>query len=155
MPSSPIHQQGKPDMSQIFRGKIPIAADINLAMRLLHAIDSGHEVRLRCVDQQFVLSPGLVGILRELLMITANGDAVIIIPSNAELTFEQTAEHLNVSVQFVQQEASAGHILSHTVGTHRRFKFSDVLEYERRMQRRSLEARRALSEQGQELGLDG
>jgi excisionase family DNA binding protein len=155
MSSGPIHQQGNPDMSQIFRSEIPSAADINLAMRMLHAIESGHEIGLRHVEQDFVLSAGLVGILREILMITSNSEAVTIIPNNAELTVEQVAEHLNVSVQFVMREASAGHILSRMVDTHRYFKFSDVLKYDRQMQRRSLEARRALSEQGQELGLDG
>jgi hypothetical protein len=91
MSSGPIHQQGKPDMHQIFQGEIPIAADINLAMRLLHAIYSGHEVSLRYVEQDFVLSAGLVGILREILMITSNGEAVIVIPHNVELTVEQAA----------------------------------------------------------------
>jgi excisionase family DNA binding protein len=154
MSSGPIHQQGNPDMSQIFRSAIPTAADINLAMRMLHAIESGHEIGLRHVEQDFVLSAGLVGMLRELLLVTANGQAVTIIPNNAELMVEQVAEHLNVSVQFVTREASLGHILSRVVGRHRRFRFSDVLEYKHQMQRRSLEARQALSEQGQELGLD-
>jgi hypothetical protein len=141
-------------MSQIFRSEIPSAADINLSMRMLHAIESGYEIRLRHVEQDFVLSAGLVGILREILMITSNGEAVTIIPGDAELTVEQVAEHLNVSVQFVTREASLENILSRVVDTHRRFRFTDVLEYDRQMQRRSLEARRALSEQGQELGLD-
>jgi positive regulator of sigma E activity len=81
-------------MPQTVQSAFPTAAEINEATRILQALESGSQVSLQLAEQQFVLSPGLVGILRELLMITANGDAVTIIPSNAELTVEQAAEHL-------------------------------------------------------------
>jgi excisionase family DNA binding protein len=142
-------------MPQIVQSDFPTATDINEATRMLQALELGSQVSLRLAEQHFVLSPGLVSMLHELLMITANGDAVTIIPSDAELTVEQAAAYLNVSLQFVTQEASAGRILSHTVGPHRHFKFSSVLEYELQMQRRSLEARRALAEQDKNLDWTG
>jgi excisionase family DNA binding protein len=91
---------------------------------------------------------------REILMNAANDKAMTIIPINAELTSQQAAEHLHVSRQFLVQEADAGRIPFHKVGTHRRFMLSNVLEYQLRMHRESLEARQALADQTQELGLD-
>ena len=51
-------------------------------------------------------------------------------------------------------EADAGRIAFRKIGTHRRLAFSDVLEYQTRLQHESLEARQALADQAQELGLD-
>ena len=81
-------------MPQIVQSDFPTAADINEATRMLQALELGSQVSLQFAEQHFVLSSGLVSMLRELLMITANGDAVTIIPSDAELTVEQAAAYL-------------------------------------------------------------
>ena len=142
-------------MTQPNRTHIPTNPDIHEAKYILQTLRPGtREIRVQLAGQDFTLPTGLVAMFREILMNAANSEAMIIIPINAELTSQQAAEHLRVSRQFLVQEADAGRIPFHKVGSHRRFTFKDVLEYQQRMHRESLLARQALADQAQELGLD-
>ena len=142
-------------MTQLSQTHVPSNPDISEAKHILQALKPGtREVSVELAGQQFTLPNGLVAMFREILINAANGEAMTIIPINAELTSQEAAEYLNVSRQFLVQEADTGHIRFRKVGTHRRFAFPDVLEYQREMKRASLEARQALADQAQELGLD-
>jgi excisionase family DNA binding protein len=142
-------------VASITAAHIPSQADINEAQYILEAlIPGGTEVEVQLGEQQFTLPDGLALMLREILVNAASGKAMTIIPTNAELTSQEVAEYLQVSRQFLVNEADAGRIKFRKVGTHRRFAFSDVLEYERFTQRESQAARQALADQAQELELD-
>jgi excisionase family DNA binding protein len=91
----------------------------------------------------------LVTILAEM----ANGNAVRLIPHQAELTTQEAAELLNVSRPYVVRLLDDGRIPFHRVGTHRRVLFKDVMTYKadhRRARKGSLDKLSALD---QELGL--
>jgi excisionase family DNA binding protein len=134
---------------------IPNQPDINEAKNILQALrpDLG-TVKIQLENQEFVLPSGIRAMFREILINVANGQSTTIIPHHAELTSQQAAEFLRVSRQFLVQEADAGRIQCHKVGTHRRFAFTEVLKYQQQMHQRSLEARQALADQAQELGLE-
>lgn len=134
---------------------VPTPPEISEAKHILQLLrPDARELQVQLAGQHFNLPHGLVAMFREILVNAANGKAMTIIPINADLTSQEVAEYLHVSRQFLVNEANAGRIAFRKVGTHRRFAFSDVLEYQHLTERESLTARQALADQAQELGLD-
>ena len=71
------------------------------------------------------------------------GHAVSIIPVSKEITTQEAADFLNVSRPYLVKLLEQGEIPFIKVGTHRRIRFSDVLEYK---QRRDEVRKRGLAE---------
>ena len=83
----------------------------------------------------------------------AKGNAVTLIPVNAELTTQQAAHILNVSRPFLIEQLEKGAIAYRKVGTHRRVMLKDLMEYRQTMDHNRLNALEELSAIDQELGL--
>jgi excisionase family DNA binding protein len=83
----------------------------------------------------------------------ASGNAVRLIPHNAELSTQEAAEILNVSRPYVVRLLDEGRMPSHRVGTHRRVLFTDVMAYRDENRRARGAVLDKLSALDQELGL--
>ena len=105
-------------------------------------------------NESIVLPRRAVAILVDLLAQMANGNAVTIVPVHAELTTQQAADILNVSRPFLVKLLEEGRILHTLVGTHRRVRTQDLLEYRRRQKESSAEALTELSQLEQSIGLE-
>lgn len=91
----------------------------------LRSEDNGREVSV-------TLPPDALRLLVEVLGHLANGSLVAVLPMHAELTTQEAAEFLNVSRPHVVHLLEDGKIPHRKVGTHRRIRLTDVLEYKRR-----------------------
>lgn len=91
--------------------------------------------------------------LNTILKHMAQGKAVSIIPSSAEITTQQAAEMLNVSRPHVVKLLEVGELPFHKVGTHRRIKLKDLQKYRVRMEKEREEALTELAKQAQELDM--
>jgi len=122
--------------------------------RLLAAfVGKGKAARLKIVvgKEEITVPVSALRLLVDILAQMAEGNAVTIMPIQAELTTQQAADFLNVSrphfVGLLEQDA----IPFRKVGTHRRVLFKDLLAY----REKSLVSRRKaldeLSKQAQEL----
>ena len=100
-----------------------------------------------------VLPQAVVRLLLDVLGQIAEGNAVSVVPIQAELTTQQAAEMLGVSRPFLVALLEKGALPFHRVGTHRRVRFSDVIAYRHREHGARHQALDELAQQGQELGL--
>ncbi|MGM0381068.1 MAG: helix-turn-helix domain-containing protein [bacterium] len=92
-------------------------------------------------------------LLLKLLTELAKGNAVSLIPHHAELTTQQAADLLNVSRPHIVELLEEGEIPFRKVGTHRRIRFEDLLEYKRNIDNRREDTLDELVKQAQELNL--
>ena len=101
--------------------------------RAVAALDPEH-VELRAIVGE--LPPAADRAVRRLLEELARGASVHLVPVNAELTTQQTADMLGLSRTYLVRLIGQGVIPAHMAGTHRRLKASDVLAYRDERERR-------------------
>lgn len=97
--------------------------------RLLASLPETERARIQLDGKDLILPRFAVALLRDLLVEIAQGNAVTIVPTHAELTTQEAADILNVSrphlVKLLESEA----IPFTRTGTHRRIRFQDLMEY--------------------------
>jgi excisionase family DNA binding protein len=97
------------------------------------------------------LSESAFRVLVEALNTMASGNAVMLVPVEAEVTTQQAAEMLNVSRPYLVSLLESGEIAYRNVGRYRRIKHQDILDYQLRRTHRRKETMDELVSQGQEL----
>ena len=106
------------------------------------AHDVAHQIELPTSALRLLLS-----ILGEL----ASGNAVQVVPVQAELTTQQAANILNVSRPHMVKLLEDGLLPYHKTGRHRRVFFADLISYKDQRLQESLTAMKELSDLSQEL----
>jgi excisionase family DNA binding protein len=89
----------------------------------------------------------------DILANLSQGNAVQVIPVHAELTTQEAADMLMVSRPYLIQLLDQNQIKYRKVGTHRRIKYRDLLEFKMGEDARRDGALDQLAKQAQELGM--
>ena len=92
-------------------------------------------------------------LLMDILGELALGNAVQLVPVQAELTTQEAANILKVSRPHMVKLLEEGHLPFHKTGRHRRILFADLMEYKQKREHASLDAMQALADQAQDLGI--
>jgi excisionase family DNA binding protein len=102
---------------------------------------------------QVTLPPEALHLLVRILSHMANGDAVTLMPVQAELTTQKAADLLGVSRPFLVALLDDGTIPHRKVGTHRRVRAADLAIYQRKDDSERRQALDQLTAEAQELEL--
>ncbi len=92
-------------------------------------------------------------LLMQVLDEMGRGNAVKIIPVEAELTTQQAADLLNVSRPTLIQMLDSGELAFRRVGTHRRIRTQSLMAHKSKLQAERRAALAALSAYDQEIGI--
>jgi excisionase family DNA binding protein len=139
----------------------PSDADTVLARessRLLatHKLGRKSSIRLQLLEDTDVAESVLVPtsalrLFLKLLTEMANGNAVTLIPTHAELTTQQAADLLNVSRPYMAKLLDEGKIPGRTVGKYRRVRFDDLMAFKQKDDEARAKVLDQLSAEAQEL----
>jgi len=125
------------------------------AVRRLSPYTKG-DMRIRVCGEQsddIELPATAVRLLTDLLNYLADGSAVALMPTRAELTTHQAAHLLGVSRPYLIKVLDTGTLPFRMVGTHRRIRLADLIAYRDTMDARRHDALDELTRQSQELGM--
>lgn len=95
-----------------------------------------------------------VVLIYHVLKAMADRTPMSLIPHDAELTTQQAADYLHVSRPYLIRLLEAGKINHRKIGSHRRVRFADLVEYERRNGEEQAQALAELNKEAVRLGLE-
>ena len=104
-------------------------------------------------EEPIELPAGAAAALARVVKTVAAGHGVTVLPLFAELRTSQAADILNVSRPYLIKLLDSGEIPHHKVGSHRRIRTEDVLNYKQTLRRQREAFLDRLVAESQELGL--
>jgi excisionase family DNA binding protein len=140
---TPEDTQLAKESARVLAGQLAKPAKLT-HVRLLDAPDEGKIV---------ALPNSAMRLFVDLLGHMARGDAVRLVAVNAELTTQEAADLLNVSRPFLVNMLETNKIPHRKVGTHRRVRACDALEYKQRVDDDRRAVLDELAREAQELGM--
>ena len=121
--------------------------------RLLGQMPESQRARVSLDGNELIMPRQALVLLRELLAEMAQGNAVTIVPTHAELTTQEAANFLNVSRPHLVKLLEQGVIPFTKTGTHRRVLYQDLVLYKQQQLAESQRLLDELAAEAQELSL--
>jgi excisionase family DNA binding protein len=120
-------------------------ADASSRILATYAIGKEHpcQIRIRQEDamtQDIPIPVRAIELLFEILIQMARGNAVTITPVHAELTTQEAADILSVSRPYLVKLIESGEIPFRKVGTRRRVRYQDLMDYKQQIEPQRLKA---------------
>ena len=121
--------------------------------RLLAAKPQADRASIKMDGKNLILPRMALALLRDLLTEMAQGNAVTVVPTHAELTTQEAANLLNVSRPHLVKLLEGGHIAFTKAGAHRRIRYQDLVTYKQQRDQASHKLLDELAQQAQEHGM--
>jgi excisionase family DNA binding protein len=121
--------------------------------RLLAAKPASDRARVQLDGRDLILPRMALNLLRDLLTEMAQGNAVTVVPTHAELTTQEAANLLNVSRPHLVKLLEEGKLAFTKAGAHRRIRYQDLIAYRQQRDQRSHQLLDELAAQAQEHGM--
>jgi excisionase family DNA binding protein len=102
--------------------------------------------------EEIPLPDSLYDLIRYVIHMMAEGQALSIVPYHYHLTTQEAANLLNVSRPYLYSVLDKGDLAYEMVGTHRRIRVEDLLEYKQKRDSQRRQALDRLTNISQELG---
>ena len=138
------------------RGPVTASEEERPTLAQIEALLKQSEGDLKLVaanGQQAIIPESLLRVLRQVVPFLVQDRIVTLIPLGKELTTNQAAHLLNVSRPYVIKLLEEGAMPYTLVGTHRRIRYRDLLDYKRRADAEQQQALEDLTRLSEELGL--
>lgn len=103
--------------------------------------------------EEIIIPKSIFHALQRVVFHMRQGRAITIVPINKELTTQEAADILNVSRPYLVKLLEDGQIPFNKVGTHRRIRFSDLMDYKRQRDAERARGLAELTQMSQEFGL--
>ena len=113
------------------------AVEIGQLLKKMPKSDSAH---VKLDGHDMILPRQALILFRDLLADMGQGDAVAIVPLHAEMTTQQAADILNVSITYLVTLLEKGELRYTKVGTHRRIRLNDLMKYKNKIREQSTKA---------------
>ncbi len=120
---------------------------------LLAEMPQANRAQVKLDGHDLILPRQALALLRDILSQMAQGNAVTIVPTHAELTTQEAANILNVSRPYLVKLLDQGEIPYHKINKHRRIRFEDLMNYRHKQDAESAKALDELAQQAQELDM--
>ena len=104
--------------------------------------------------EDVAIPASLLHVLRQAAHYLAQDKLVSVVPLNKELTTQQAADILNVSRPYMVRLLEEGALPFTKIGTHRRVRFDDLMQYKQRRDAQRRQGLAELTQMSQEFGLD-
>jgi excisionase family DNA binding protein len=133
-----------------------LAEAARLALERSEALDETLHLQINTASHEvatFDLPPVVTRLLMDILKETAAGNAVTLVPVEAEINTQQAADLLKVSPPFLVGLIDNGILSARMVGEHRRLLLRDVVSYKANQSARREKALDEIVAIDQELGL--
>jgi len=118
--------------------------------RLMEVAAAKQDIRIVVLDRPDIVVPlpaRAVGLILRLLVAMRDRAPISLIPHEAELSTQQAADYLNVSRPYLTRLIDKNEIPHRLVGRHRRIRFADLLEFDKKSRK---ERRAAIAEMADE-----
>jgi excisionase family DNA binding protein len=150
-------------ISETFATVVPTETDTQLAREssrrlATHKLGRRPCVRIQLLDdgeaaETVAVPASALRLFLHILTEMAQGNAVTLIPTHAELTTQQAADLLHVSRPYLVKLLDEGQIPFRTVGKYRRVRFDDLMAYQRKDDEARARILDQLTAEAQELGM--
>jgi excisionase family DNA binding protein len=132
----------------------PPVQEISAIKELARVLNEPARAKLVGADGQEIILPEIMyQLLRELAHALATGHSVSIMQSDHLLTTQEAAAELNVSRGFISKLLKSNAIPHVLVGSHRRIRFEDLMQYKKVRDANRRAGLKRLTQMSEELGL--